>query len=105
MGFYVRPFICYSVYFQFCNYLVGEERAGSRCLVPISVLWLSLMVLCVGLQCVIVVHAFPDDTHLLLLGAQWFSGRALDLRPRGRGFEPHRRHCVVVREQDTFILA
>ena len=26
-------------------------------------------------------------------------------RPRGRGFEPHRRHCVVVLEQDTFILA
>ena len=28
-------------------------------------------------------------------GAQWLSGRALDLRPRGHGFEPHRRHCVV----------
>ena len=26
-------------------------------------------------------------------------------RPRGRGFEPHRRHCIVVLEQDTFILA
>ena len=29
----------------------------------------------------------------------------LDSRPKGRGFEPHRRHCVVVLEQDTFILA
>ena len=29
--------------------------------------------------------------------AQWLSGRVLDLRPRGTGFEPHRRHCVVVR--------
>ena len=38
-------------------------------------------------------------------GAQWLSGRVLDLRPRGRGFEPHRRHCVVVLQQDTFILA
>ena len=28
-------------------------------------------------------------------GAQWLSGRVLDLRPKGRGFEPHRRHCVV----------
>ena len=28
-------------------------------------------------------------------GAQWLSGRALDSRPKGRGFEPHRRHCVV----------
>ena len=26
---------------------------------------------------------------------QWLSGRVLDSRPRGRGFEPHRRHCVV----------
>ena len=39
------------------------------------------------------------------LGAQWLSGRVLDSRPRGRGFKPHRRHCVVVLEQDTFILA
>ena len=30
-----------------------------------------------------------------ILGAQWLSGRVLDLRPKGRGFEPHRRHCVV----------
>ena len=28
-------------------------------------------------------------------GAQWLSGRVLDLRPKGRGFQPHRRHCVV----------
>ena len=26
---------------------------------------------------------------------QWLSGRVLNWRPRGRGFEPHRRHCVV----------
>ena len=38
-------------------------------------------------------------------GAQWLSGRVLDSRPKGSGFEPHRRHCVVVLEQDTFILA
>ena len=24
---------------------------------------------------------------------------------RAAGFEPHQRHCVVVLEQDTFILA
>ena len=29
------------------------------------------------------------------MGAQWLSDRVLDLRPKGRGFEPHRRHCVV----------
>ena len=28
-------------------------------------------------------------------GAQWLNGRVLDSRPRGRGFEPHRHHCVV----------
>ena len=38
-------------------------------------------------------------------GAQWLSGRVLDSRPKGSGFEPHWRHCVVVLEQDTFILA
>ena len=29
------------------------------------------------------------------LGAQWLSGRVLDSGLRGRGFEPHRHHCVV----------
>ena len=29
------------------------------------------------------------------MGAQGLSGRMLDSRPKGRGFEPHRRHCVV----------
>ena len=38
-------------------------------------------------------------------GAQWLSGRVLDSRPKGHGFEPHQRHCIVVLEQDTFILA
>ena len=33
------------------------------------------------------------------------SGKVLDSRPRGRGFQPQRHHCVVVLEQDTFILA
>ena len=33
------------------------------------------------------------------------SGKVLDSRPRGCEFEPHRRHCVVILEQDTFILA
>ena len=31
----------------------------------------------------------------ILEGAQWLSGRVLDSRPRGRGFESNRRHCVV----------
>ena len=28
-------------------------------------------------------------------GAKWLSGRVLDSRPRGCGFEPHRHYCVV----------
>ena len=39
------------------------------------------------------------------IGAQCLSGRVLDWRPRGCWFEPHLHHCVVVLEQDTFILA
>ena len=42
---------------------------------------------------------FLYDTHASACG------RVLDSRPKGRGFEPHWRHCVVVLEQDTFILA
>ena len=38
-------------------------------------------------------------------GAQWLSGRMPDLRLRGRGVEPYWRHCVVVLEQEPFILA
>ena len=40
-----------------------------------------------------------------LMRAQGHSGRVLDSRPKGRGFEPHQRHCAVVPVQDIFILA
>ena len=43
---------------------------------------------------------YPDES-----GAQWLIGRVLDSKRRGRGFEPHRCHCVVVLEQDKFIVA
>ena len=45
------------------------------------------------------------SSHISYGGAQWLSGRVLDSRPKGRGFEPDRHHCVVVLEQNTFILA
>ena len=32
---------------------------------------------------------------MIRMGAQCVSVRVLDSRPRGRGFEPRRRHCVV----------
>ena len=45
----------------------------------------------------------PTDTPQSVLNkrqnyrapVQWLSGRVLDSRPKGRGLEPHRRHCVV----------
>ena len=33
--------------------------------------------------------------YIRVRGGQCLSGRVLDSRPRGRGFEPHRRHCDV----------
>ena len=36
-----------------------------------------------------------DVQMLIFLGVQWLSGRVLDSRPRGHGFELHLRHCVV----------
>ena len=38
---------------------------------------------------------FIEANNNINRGAQWLSGRVLDSRPKGRGFEPHRRHCVV----------
>ena len=38
---------------------------------------------------------FLNQKQLLRKGAQWLSGRVLDSRRKGRGLEPHRRHCVV----------
>ena len=35
---------------------------------------------------------------------QWLIGRVLNSRPRGRRFEPHRCHCIVVLEQLHLIL-
>ena len=40
-------------------------------------------------------HLYVSSSLTGVTGAQWLSGRVLDSRPKGRGFEPHRRHCVV----------
>ena len=37
----------------------------------------------------------PPNLLNILGGAQGHSSRVLNLRLRGRGFEPYRRHCVV----------
>ena len=55
--------------------------------------------------CCLIFFIYSHSSTTINEGAQWLSGRVLDSRPKGSGFEPHRRHCVVVLEQDTFILA
>ena len=49
-----------------------------------------------------IIHVYNHLKVKIQEGAQWLSGRVIDLRPRGRGFKPHR---IVVYEQDTLILA
>ena len=51
-----------------------------------------------GLVRFVVLRSCQDGQFTLAfswMGAQWLSGRVLDLRLRGRRFEPHRGHCVV----------
>ena len=59
-----------------------------------------------GIKTFVVFFLFLSG-HLrqVLLGAQWLSGRVHDSRPRGPKLETHWPHCVVVLEEDTFILA
>ena len=57
----------------------------------------------IGVQdCQSAVSESSDDAMFLLffvssqlMGAQWVSGRVLELRLWGRGFEPHRCHCIM----------
>ena len=63
-----------------------------------------------GFLCLSVVHSIAFSSSIFRIGCKahiiWVcSGRVLESRPRGCGLEPHQRHCVVVLEQDTFILA
>ena len=36
------------------------------------------------------------------MGAQWLNGRVLDSRPKGREFEPYRRHYVVTLSKNIY---
>ena len=109
-------------FFQTYNCLILRQVLRSNhniCLNLQTRLWASTSIGLSNLSHWITAHAqtyaistiIPCDSLNVLnkyhpmVGAQWLSGRVLDSRPRGRGFEPHRRHCVVVLEQDTFILA
>ena len=88
-----------SVHAIFCCEKVSYVKKLSI-LTPLP--WVFLNVYMVSGKTTIVV--WPGSKLFLnfLMGAQWLSGRVLDSRPKGHGFEPH---CVVVLEQDTFILA
>ena len=46
-----------------------------------------------------------DDSHHSLLERSGSVEECLTPDREAAGFEPHRRHCIVVLEQDTFILA
>ena len=46
-----------------------------------------------------------EVSHALAAYKRFVTSQHRFSRPRGRGFEPHRRHCAVSFEQDTFILA
>ena len=35
------------------------------------------------------------NVYTMYKGGQWLSGRVLDSRPKGPGFEHHLRHCIV----------
>ena len=78
----------------------------TRRLSRLRVFWLHEKALVLSCHPIVIVRLyFINNCEEKKIGAQWLSGRVLDSRPRGHGFEPHRRHCVVVLEQDTFILA
>ena len=67
--------------------------------------WVFLNVYMVSGKTTIVAWPGSKLFFNFLIEAQWLSGRVLDSRPKGHGFELHWCHCVVVLEQDTFILA
>ena len=87
-----------SLRLLFGQYSISMHTFGSSILPPTN---LHRFVWSVSLQYLRLSFMLKNPTE----GAQWLSGRVLDSRLRDRGFKPHWRHCVVVLEQDTFILA
>ena len=78
------------------------SELAERSRVNIDLCYLSIGIASLGLT--YTVSAIPLASTAIG-GVQWLSGRVLDSRPRGHGFQSHWRHCVVVLEQDTFIIA
>ena len=59
-------------------------------------------VICFVFNCLLFIYLNLLQTFIK--GAQWLSGRVLVSRPRGHGFEPHHRHCVVSLSKTYFSL-
>ena len=104
-----------------CGYVLGSQTVPNCFLVTVTLTWPHFLKMYVWsiITCIILVrdpkfglcmfpvpvtftwlHAILEKScweHLLhyFEGAQWLSGRVLDSRPRGRGFEPYLHHCVV----------
>ena len=84
----------------------GQKYSKEHSAIPWSILQyfqpsLSYHLSSRSLFCVFWSGNFTQDL-LYYQGAQWLSGRVLDsrLNRKGRGFEPHQHHCVVVLEQE-----
>ena len=92
--FITEAFVSICVYYRgICQYLCSLPRHLSV-FVFITKAFVSICVYYQGIcqyLCLLPRHL----SVLVFTGAQWLSGRVLDSRPKGRGFEPHRRHCVV----------
>ena len=110
--------ICQLIIFENSLELWTQIRADKMPdLIWIQTVWHSVMVflkeflkwLILKYISKLVIKSYPACKNCPLsqgsLGAQWLSGRVLNSRLKGRGLEPHRRHFVVVLEQDTFTLA
>ena len=91
---------------EFLSLKGGCRGSSESTLVKMSNCWKShaaaQLLLYHGFPLFIIYHSV---SFRYLWGMQWLSGIVIDLRPRSRWFESHRRHWVVVLEQDAVILA
>ena len=87
-GLFDIIFKTYNSVFLFLLYFKTRELLSYNYILTLY----SIMIIKQGHYSLIIKPWHPNS------GAQWLSGRVLYSRPKGRGFEPRRRHCVVVLE-------
>ena len=71
---------------MYVGFINENEGKGIKCEVLPSILLAYAMSL---------INSIIQAAQMLDEGAQWLSGRVLESRRRGRGFQPHRHHCVA----------